>query len=181
MEKVGEIEVVDVRDNAKSRVTCWREEESLMDENAKIFDTILLGETIEAARGKLESLLDQGSDTCGVFKSFFHFFSINQTPHFPEFVEWCACNFSTTEGVIMNRSKSKILCSVQVHVIRKTLHVLDEFVQISQKYREENIIHFFRESIIENREAYLISCSKPNGKFISMSYPIEISEFNEET
>ena len=52
-EKVGEVEVVDVRDNAEPEVTCWSAEESLMDENAKIFDTILVGETIEATRGKL--------------------------------------------------------------------------------------------------------------------------------
>ena len=134
MEKVGEIEVVDVRDNAELRVTCRREEESLMDENVEIFDTILVGETIEAAMGKLEVLKDYGSDTCGVFKSFFHFFSVNQTCHCLKFVDWCAGDFSTTKGVIMNRSTSKILCLVQVHVIHKNLHVLEEFVHISQKY-----------------------------------------------
>ena len=42
MEKVGEIEVVDVRDNVESGVTCRREEESLMDENVEIFYTILV-------------------------------------------------------------------------------------------------------------------------------------------
>ena len=58
MEKVGEVEVVDVRDNAKPEVTCWRVEESLVDENADIFDTILVGATIEATRCKLEVLKD---------------------------------------------------------------------------------------------------------------------------
>ena len=96
IEKIRDIEVVDVSDNAESGVTCWREEESLVDENAEIFDTIRVGETIEDTRGKLEVLKDQGSDTYGVFKYFFHLFSVNQTPHFPEFVEWCACNFSAT-------------------------------------------------------------------------------------
>ena len=37
IEKVGEIEVVDVRDNAESGVTCRRAEESIVDKNAKIF------------------------------------------------------------------------------------------------------------------------------------------------
>ena len=105
--------MVDARDNAEPEVTCRREKERLMDVNAEIFDTILVGETIEAARGKLEVLKDQGRDTCGVFKSFFHLFSIGQTPHFPEFVEWCVDNFSVIEEVIMNKSKYKILCSVQ--------------------------------------------------------------------
>ena len=81
----------------------------------------------------------------------------------------------------MNRSKSKILCSVQVHVIRKNLHILDEFSHISQKYRKEGIIQFFRESTIENRDAFLKSCSKPNAEVISISYPIYLNQFNEET
>ena len=123
MEKVGEVEVVDARDNAELEVTCRRVEESIVDENTEIFDTILVGETIEVARGKLEVLKDQGGDTCGVFKSFFHFFSVNQTCHCLKFVDWCAGDFSTTKGVIMNRSTSKILCSVQAHVVYKTLHV----------------------------------------------------------
>ena len=80
MEKVGQIEVVDVGDNAESGVIGQREEESLMDENTKIFYTILVEETIEDTRGKLEFLKDQGSDTYGAFKYFFHFFFINQTP-----------------------------------------------------------------------------------------------------
>ena len=79
--------MVDVRDNAEPKVACRRVEESLVDENADIFNTILVGETIEATKGNLEFLKKQGSDTCGVFKSFLLFFFVNQTPHCPEFVE----------------------------------------------------------------------------------------------
>ena len=174
MDMVGEVEVVEVRDNAEPEVACRRVEESLVDENAEIFDTILVGEAIEAARGKLEILEDKGRDTCGVFKSFFHFFSVDQTPHCPEFVKWCAETFSVAEEFIMNKSKSKILCSVQTFVVRKNLHILDEFVHISQKYQEENIIRFFKESTDESKEA-LKACSKPNGEFIKLSYLIELS------
>ena len=76
MDVIGVVEVVGVRDDTKQEVTCWRAEESLMDENADIFETILVGDSIEAARGKLEILKDRGGDTCGVFKYFFHFFSV---------------------------------------------------------------------------------------------------------
>ena len=131
-----------------------------------------MGETIETAKGKLEVLKNWGSDTCGVFKYFFHFFSVDQTPHFPKFVEWCAHNLSISKRVIMNRSKYKILCSFQSPIIRKTLHIPDDFVQKSQKYREENIICFFRESTVKNKEDFLRACSKRNGEVISLSYPI---------
>ena len=93
-----------------------------------------MGEAIETARGKLEALKNRGRDTCSVFKSFFHFFSDDQTPHCPEFVEWCENNFSVTEGIIVNKSKSKILFLVQAYFIRKTLDILDEFTHISQDY-----------------------------------------------
>ena len=126
--------MVGVRDDVEPEATGQRVEESLVDENVDIFDTILVGEAIETAKGKLEILKHLGEDTYGVFKSFFHFFSVGQTPHFPKCVEWCANNFSVTEGVIMNKSKSKILCSVQASVIHKTLHIPDEFVHISQNY-----------------------------------------------
>ena len=112
MDVIGVVEVVGVRDDVELEATGQRAEESLIDENVEIFDTILVGEAIETARGKLEILKDWGRDNCGVLKYFFHFFSVGQTPHFPEFIEWCADNFSVTKEVIMNKSKSKILCSV---------------------------------------------------------------------
>ena len=81
----------------------------------------------------------------------------------------------------MNKSKSKILCSVQAFVIRKTLHIPDEFVHISQDYQEENTIHCFRESIDESKETFMKACSKPNSEPINLSYPIDLNQFNEET
>ena len=109
MDVIGAIKLVGVRDDIEPEVTCRRAKEILVDENVNIFDTILVGEAIETARGKLEALKNRGRDTYDVFKSLFHFFSVDQTPHCPEFVKWCANNLSVIEGVIMNKSKSKIL------------------------------------------------------------------------
>ena len=66
------IEVVWVRDDVDPEAMGRRIEESMLDEKIEIFDTILVGEAIETARGKLETLKKLGRDTCGVFKSFFH-------------------------------------------------------------------------------------------------------------
>ena len=71
-----------------------------------------MNETIETTNNKLKILKDQGSDTHGVFKSFFYFFSVDQTPNCPEFVEWCVNNYSDAEGFIMNKPKSRILCPI---------------------------------------------------------------------
>ena len=93
-----EIEVVEVADSEKLGVSCQKVDESFKDKIAEVFDTILLNETIETAKNKLKILKDQGSDTHGVFRSFFYFFSIDQTPNFPEFVEWCANNYSAAQS-----------------------------------------------------------------------------------
>ena len=81
----------------------------------------------------------------------------------------------------MSKSKSKILCPVQASVIQKTLKIPNEFTHISQDYREEDIVRCFRESTDEIKEAFLKACSKPNGEPIDVSYPIDLSQFNEET
>ena len=81
----------------------------------------------------------------------------------------------------MNKSKSKILYHVQAPIICKSLHVPDEFVHTSQEYKEESIIQFFRESTIENKKAFMNSCSKLDAEVISLYYPIDLSLFNEET
>ena len=175
------MEVVGVRDDIEPEVSGRRMEEHLLHANSEVFDTILMGEAIETARSKLEDRKNRGIDTCGVFKSFFHFFSVNQTPQCPEFIEWCVENFSAVEGVIMDRSKSKILCSVQASVIRKTLDIPDAFVDLSQDYQEEDIIHYLREYTDESKEAFLKNYSKPDSGLLDLSYPIDLSRFNEET
>ena len=135
MDRPEEIEVVEVGDHEELGISSRKEEEGLVDENAEIFDTILLNEAVETVKVKLEVLKDQGRDTYGVFKSFFYLFSVSHTPHCPKFVEWCAGNFFVTEGVIMDRSKSKFLCLVQDLNIHKALHVpYDQFVHTSQAY-----------------------------------------------
>ena len=81
----------------------------------------------------------------------------------------------------MNKSKSKIQCPVKASTIRKTLNVPNEFSHQTQDYREEDIIRSFRESPAESKEAFLKAYSKPNSEPINLSYPIDLSWFNEET
>ena len=133
------------------------------------------------AKNKLKILKDQGSDTCGDFRYFFYFFSVDQIPNCPEFVEWCANNYFTAEEVVMDEPKSRILCPIHSFVIRKTLSVPNDFVHLSQEYKEENIIHFFQESTAESKESFLKSCSKHDSEVISLYYPVDLVLFNEET
>ena len=129
-------------DSEKLRVSCQKVEEIFKDKNVEVFDTILLNETIEMAKNKLKIIKAEGSDTHGVFRSFY-FFPVDQTPNCTEFVEWCANNYSAAEEVIINKPKSRIIFPIHASVICKTLSILDDFVHLSQEYKEENIIQFF--------------------------------------
>ena len=128
MDRMDERGVIEVANNEELGVSYQRDEKSFEDKNAEIADTILRNETIETCKNRLKVLKDQGNNTHGVFKSFFWFFSLNQTPNYPEFVEWCISNYFETEGVIMDRLKSKILCPIDTPSIRKALAVPHEFV-----------------------------------------------------
>ena len=135
MDRMDETEVIKVAYNEEVGVSYQRDEKSFEDKNGEIVDTILRNETIETTKNRLKVLNDQGNNTRGVFKSFFYFFSVNQTPNCPESVEWCVSNYFETEGVIMDRLKSKILFPIDSPTIRKALVVLHEFVQLSQEYK----------------------------------------------
>ena len=154
---MDEIEVIKVANSEEEGVSCQKDQKSFEDKNAEVSNTILLNETIETAQNTLKILKDQGSDTHSVFRSFFYFFSVGQTPNCPEFVEWCANNYSANQEVVMDKPKSRILFPIHASVIRKTLYVPD-FVHLSQEYKEENIIHFFQKSVAKSKEDFLKSC-----------------------
>ena len=108
-----------------------------------IHDDFFSYEIIETAKNKLKILKDRGSDTHGFFKSFFYFFSVDQTPNFLEFFKWCVNKYSEAERVIMNKPKSRILFPIQAYFIRKALFIPNDFIPLSEEYKEENFIHFF--------------------------------------
>ena len=80
----------------------------------------------------------------------------------------------------MDRLKSQIMCPIDAPSIHKSLVAPHDFVQLSQEYKEEIIIHFFYDSTFEIKEAFMKSCSKLDGEILSLSYPIDLDLFNEE-
>ena len=95
-------------------------EEVFEDNDCESFDTILSISSIDLLENKLKVLKEQGTDVHGIFVSHFHFFSTEQTLNFPKFIDWCACNYSSSERAIMDAAKSKILLCVSPLVIQGT-------------------------------------------------------------
>ena len=62
----------------------------------------------------------------------------------------------------MDASRSKILRPVNSLVIWNTLLIPTDFAQISKEYKEENLVQFFREFPVKQKETFLKDCSKPD-------------------
>ena len=76
MDKMDEIEVVEVADNEELGVSYQKYEKIFEDKNVEICDTILMNETIDTTKNKFKIIKDRGSDTHDVFKYLFYFFFV---------------------------------------------------------------------------------------------------------
>ena len=81
----------------------------------------------------------------------------------------------------MDAYRSKILFPITSLVIRDTLLIPVDFSQISKEYKEENLAHFFLESLVEQKENFLKAYSKPDSQLLNHPFPIDYNLFNEET
>ena len=52
---------------------------------------------------------------------------------------------------------------------------------MSKEYKEEKLVQFFEESLVEQKEAFLKTCSKPDSQLLNHPFPIDYNLFNEET
>ena len=103
----------------------------------------MLNDSVEATQAKLKALQSQGIDTHEMFRSFFFYFSVEQTPSCPEFIKWCINNYSLSEGVIMDAYSSRLLCPINSLNIRNTLLIHSKFIQFSSEYNEVDILRSF--------------------------------------
>ena len=81
----------------------------------------------------------------------------------------------------MDISRSQILCPVNSLVIQNTLLIPIDFVQMSKEYKEEKLVQIFQEPLVEQKETFLKTCSKPDSQLLNHHLPIDYNLFNEET
>ena len=71
-------------------------EECLVDRDRGVYDPFLSVGNVSVIKERLWRYNTQGNDILNACRSFLYYFSIEQTLHFPEFVEWCASNYSSS-------------------------------------------------------------------------------------
>ena len=59
--------------------------------------------------------------------------------------------------------------------------IQDNFSQTSKEYKEENLVHFFWDSSVEQKETFLKTYSKPDSQLLNRHFLIDYNMFNEET
>ena len=137
--------MAELEDSETQNLSFQGSKEARTDKDVGVFDTIIINDSIEATQAKLKALQSQGIDPHGMFSSFFFYFSVEQNPSCPEFISWCIENYSQSKGMIMNASRSRILCPINSLNIRSTLSIPSEFIQLSNEYNEGEILRFFQE------------------------------------
>ena len=119
-------------------------EEFLVDRDRGVYDPFLSSGNVSFIKERLWWYNSQGNDILNSYKSFLYYFSIEQTLPFPEFVEWCASNYSSSERVIVSRSMSKILCRIDEKAIHGFLNLLDNYPDSGESVNESILAEVYR-------------------------------------
>ena len=102
-------------------------EEFLVDRDRSVCDPFLYIGSVSISKEKLWYYKSQGNDVLNVCKYFLYYFAIEKTLHLPDFVEWCAINYSPSQRIIVSQSASRILCKFDATVIRENLNLPENY------------------------------------------------------
>ena len=115
-------------------------EEYLVDRDRGVCDPFLSVGSVSVSKERLWQYNSQGNDILNACKSFLYHFAVEQTLHFPEFAEWCAVNYSSSQRVIVSHSTSRILCKIDAKVIRENLNLPDNYPDSHEPVNESVLV-----------------------------------------
>jgi hypothetical protein len=94
---------------------------------------------------------------------------------FPEFIGWCAEQYSQEEKVVLNKLGSEVLCRVDSLSIRYALDIPESPSTVSEPFEEENLIMVYRECPPEVKNLFLQTIVKPEHYSESLSLPMNVN------
>jgi hypothetical protein len=150
-------------------------EESLIDRDSDIFNTVITVSPISVSRSNL-------LDNVGTRIPFLEAAQASITPYvvkivfpFPEFVSWCAEQYSQEERVILNKLGSEVLCEIDSPSLRHTLSIPESSPTVSEPFEEHKMITIYRECPLEVKNLFLQTIIKPEHHSESLSLPASVS------
>jgi hypothetical protein len=136
-------------------------EKSLINRDSDVFDTEITVSPVYVFRANL-------SDHVGRQIPFLEGVQASIVPYvvevaftFPEFIGWCAEQYSQEERVILNRLGSEVLCRIDCSSIRYTLDIPKSPSTVSEPFKEENLVTVYRECPPEVKNLFLQTIVKP--------------------
>ena len=155
-------------------------EECLVDRDRGVNDPFLSVGSVSVIKERLWRYNSQGNDILNACKSFLYHFAIEQTLPFPEFAEWCAVNYSSTERVVLSHSTSRILCKIDAKAIREILNLPSNYPDSREPVNESILAEVYRNCETEVHCKFLFSILNKGQSLEGLFFPYHIHVFREE-
>ena len=107
-------------------------------------------------------------------------FLVEQTLHFPEFIEWCANSYSSSERVITSHTTSKILYRIDVKSVRGLLSLPDSFLVNPESFNEQVLIELYKNCKTKVRCQFFSSILKVGQLLEGLFLPYNVNIFKDE-
>ena len=107
-------------------------------------------------------------------------FTIEQTLHFPEFVEWCAVNYSSSERIIVSRSTSRTLCQIDAKAIREILNLPNNYPDSRESVNKSVLTEVYRNCETDVRCKFLSNIFNEGQSLEGLFFPYHVHIFKEE-
>ena len=159
----------------------WRvldeREEVVVDRERNVCDPMLSICSVSVSKEHLWQYNSQGNDILNVYSSFLYYFAIEQTLPFPEFVEWCANSYSSSERVIMSHTMSKILCKVDMKTVHGILSLPNNFPNCCESLNEQVLTEMHKNCRPKVRYQFLSSILKHGQSLEGFFLPYNVNIF----
>ena len=155
-------------------------EEYLVDRDRGVCDPFLSVGSVSVSEEKLWQYNLQGNDILNACKSFLYYFAVEQILHFPEFAEWCAVNYSSSQRVIVSQSTSRILCKIDVNVIRENLNFPDNYPDCHEPVNESILAELYKNCGTEAHCKFLSSILNEGQSLDGLFPPYHVRIFRDE-
>ena len=130
-------------------------EDCIVDTEGDVFYHVLSLGSAKEIKEKLSSMHSEPIYILNLAKNTINKFFPEQSFYFPDFVKWCALNYSQLERVIMNKNGSKIFSRVTAQGIRDLLRLSESNFQNSEPFNELEITKISKESSVEDKSNFL--------------------------
>jgi hypothetical protein len=149
-------------------------EEALIDRDNDVCDPEFIVAPISQLRSNLADVRGKGFPFLESVQASLILYATELCFQFPEFIGWCAEQYSESERVVIDKKGSKVLCKIDVVSVRESLKIPKSFSENFEPFDEEEMIRVYRECQPEIKTLFLRMIIKLDQFPQSLSFPLSI-------